>query len=218
MRTHGFGPSSGRSFDMQKTGQTQAADKTKAAVTEGTVKGGGGGCHGGGGTATQSADTFEGRGIFGGQGAVAPPASGESPFTLTNTPQTAESTDANSIVSDADIQKATGGNQALAATLKKVASDPEGAKVLRDALNKGTTYTIKPLDGGTAGLTHLASNKAPYVEIDDNATGNISVLAHESAHAAYPDMDHTDVYNLGYRISDNLGVKEPRVPGYENIQ
>jgi hypothetical protein len=121
-------------------------------------------------------------------------------------------------ISDAEIDKATGGDAKLSATLKKIATDPEGAKVLRDALNRGTTYKQEEQEPGRGGVTVLSSGSAPKISIAPSGVNNLSILAHESAHAAYPDMDHTDVYNLGYRVSDNLGVHEPRLPGYENIQ
>jgi len=121
-------------------------------------------------------------------------------------------------ITDAEIDKATNNDEQLSATLKKIATDPEGAKVLRDALNRGTTYKQEEQEPGRGGVTTISSDSAPKISIAPSGVNNISILAHESAHAAYPDMDHTDVYNLGYKISDNLGVHEPRLPGYENIE
>jgi hypothetical protein len=221
------GPSFGRNFDVQggqKTGRPQAAVAAQDAT------GGGGGCHGGGAASADrlggGTDSFQGRGIFSGsntgpQAPIIQQKSTSNPFISTtqgagtNGPAT---TGGSAVVTDAEILQATKGDQKLAATLRKVVTDPEGAKVVRDALDRGTTYVQKQMQGSVAGLTHLSSGSAPFIEIDPEASSNLSVLAHESAHAAYPDMDHTDVYNIGYRVSDNLGVREPRVPGYENIQ
>lgn len=89
----------------------------------------------------------------------------------------------------------------------KIAQDPEGAKALRDALDKGTTFKRGQLDGNVVGLTEYGSGRPPVITLEDPSS--VDTAAHEIAHAAYQGMPHDEVYDFGHRIANNLG--EPAV-------
>jgi hypothetical protein len=108
-------------------------------------------------------------------------------------------------ITDEEINKATHGDKELSATLKKASQDPKGAQVLRDALNKGTTYRQSKLSDPTVGLTTESSDKPPDVQIDPSVKNSVDTITHESAHAAYPDMPHNEVYNIGHQVAKDLG-------------
>lgn len=107
-------------------------------------------------------------------------------------------------ISEDEINKATGGDAEIAAGLTKMSQDPEGAKALRDALDKGTTFKQGEIEGNAVGLTEYATGQAPHITLERL---NIDVIAHEVFHAAYQDMDHEQVYEAGRQVARNLGEK-----------
>lgn len=106
-------------------------------------------------------------------------------------------------VSDQELQQAAGGNQQIIATLKKVSSDPEGAKALRKALDNGTTFKAGNLAGDVVGLTEFKGGNGPVITLEN--PDSVDTAAHELAHAAFPDMDHKLVYEFGHQVAGNLG-------------
>lgn len=105
-------------------------------------------------------------------------------------------------ITEAEVNKAANGDSEISQALMKMSKDPEGAKALRIALDKGTTFKKGELEGNTAGLTVTSSDKPPEITLE---VTNTDVVAHEVAHAAYPDMPHEEVYEFGRRVARNLG-------------
>ena len=105
-------------------------------------------------------------------------------------------------VSDSEIAKAAGGDQKIESLLKKLNTDPEGHKELRLALDKGTTYHEGQLAGNVVGLTEYGGGGGPKITLESMS---IDTVAHETAHAAYQDMSHAEVYRLGHRVESRLG-------------
>ncbi len=108
-------------------------------------------------------------------------------------------------ISQEELERAAGGNQQIVATLQKVAQDPEGAKALRTALDKGTTFKSGQLAGNVVGLTESGGGRNPVVTLEDPSS--VDTAAHEIAHAAYPDMPHEQVYMFGHQVAQNLGER-----------
>lgn len=108
-------------------------------------------------------------------------------------------------VTDEEIFKAAGGDPEIIALLKKLDEDPEGHKALRLALDKGTTYKKGELDGNVVGLTETSSDHGPVITLESMS---IDTIAHETAHAAYPEMSHAEVYRFGHRVEEHL--KDPQ--------
>lgn len=107
-------------------------------------------------------------------------------------------------INEDEINKAAGGDAEIAAGLTKMSQDPEGAKALRDALDKGTTFKQGNIEGNAVGLTEYASGQPPHITLERL---DIDVIAHEVFHAAYQDMDHEQVYEAGRQVARNLGEK-----------
>jgi len=133
----------------------------------------------------------------------------QNPSKTTPSTLTANNGGSNSI-SDEEINKATNGDPTLTATLKKIASNPDGAKLLRDALNKGVTYSIGDIGGEFSGAAGVTSGSTVKMGSKDFAS-TVSYVAHETAHAAYPEMDHQSIYETGYKIAKSLGEPENRI-------
>lgn len=106
-----------------------------------------------------------------------------------------------------ELVQAAGGDQEIVATLQKVASDEEGAKALRLALDEGTTFQQGGLEGNVVGLTEYGGGGGPVVTLEDPSS--VDTAAHEIAHAASPDMDHELVYEFGHQVATRLG--EPTI-------
>jgi hypothetical protein len=114
-----------------------------------------------------------------------------------------------SSIDEQQLLEAAGGDRQIVETLKKVAQDPEGAKALKTALEKGTTFKRGGLEGDTVGLTEYRSN-GPVITLENPS--DVDTAAHELAHAAYPDMAHDQVYEFGHRIARNLGEVAHQTP------
>ncbi|MCE3235603.1 MAG: hypothetical protein K0Q50_1783 [Vampirovibrio sp.] len=100
------------------------------------------------------------------------------------------------------LNQAAGGNQRIVQSLQRVAQNPEGARALSIALSKGTTFTTGQLEGNTAGITSFATGRPPAITLERLET---DVVAHEVAHAAFPNMDHEAVYEFGRQVARSLG-------------
>lgn len=105
-------------------------------------------------------------------------------------------------ISTERLSRATGGNQQIMQVLQRIAEDPQGARALSIALDKGTTFKMGQLDGNTAGITAFATGQPPAITLEKLET---DVVAHEIAHAAYPDMAHEAVYEFGRQVARALG-------------
>lgn len=116
--------------------------------------------------------------------------------------QTPDSTSVSGDISMERLNKATNGIQQIIQALLKIAEDPQGAKALSIALDKGTTFKMGQLDGNTAGITAFATGQPPAITLERLET---DVVAHEIAHAAYPDMSHEAVYEFGRQVARALG-------------
>lgn len=104
-------------------------------------------------------------------------------------------------VTDEEIAAAAGGDPEIIALLKQLDQDPEGHKALRLALDKGTTFKRGELAGNVVGLTESGGGRGPVITLESMS---IDTIAHETAHAAYPDMSHAEVYRFGHRVEDRL--------------
>lgn len=164
---------------------------------------------------TQSAESSGNAGNAGGAGAPAAAASGGAPAGGGGAAAGGAGTSnaalagATGEVDPQKLQQAAGGDPQLQATLEKIAQDPEGAKALQVALDKGTTFKVGNFPGSKAGETRTG-NGPPQITVED--PNNIDTVAHELAHAAFPDMAHPDVYEFGHRVAENLGAKPIQGP------
>ena len=113
-------------------------------------------------------------------------------------------------IDEQKLLQAAGGDQQIVATLKKIAQDPEGAKALQIAMDKGTTFKRGELAGNVVGLTETGGGQGPRITLEDPT--NVDTAAHELAHAAFPDMDHKLVYQFGHDVAARLGEKVNGTP------
>jgi hypothetical protein len=124
--------------------------------------------------------------------------------------------------------RASNGDRTIANTLARMATDPEGRRVLDMALAKGTTYQRGNLPGNTVGQAQSGGGRPPVITLEDPTS--IDTVAHETAHAVFDDagnptpgdgVTHDDVYKFGHLISQRLTGSALRDPygnnsNYEN--
>jgi hypothetical protein len=112
-------------------------------------------------------------------------------------------------VSVDEIKKASNNDPEITGLLQKLDQDAEGHKALRLALDKGTTYKKGQLDGNVVGLTRYGGNSGPQITLESLS---LDTAAHETAHAAYQDMSHAEVYRFGRRVEERLGKGQALAP------